>query len=62
MEENLGIKPTIEQMKLKEMQEFPIERLNSVRVYCSDLGATLKRKYKTRKSFDGTKVEVIRIS
>ena len=62
MEENLRIRPAIEQMELNEMQEFPVERLNIVRVYCSDLGATLKRKYKTRKSFDGTKVEVIRIS
>lgn len=62
MEENLRIKPAIEQMEPKEMQSFPIERLNVVRVYCSDLGATLNRKYKTRKSFDGKQIEVIRIS
>lgn len=62
MEENLRIKPAIKQMEPKETQVFPVENLNIVRVYCSDLGATLNRKYKTRKSLDGTQVEVIRIS
>lgn len=62
MEENLRIKPAIKQMEPKEIQVFPVENLNIVRVYCSDLGATLNRKYKTRKSLDGTQVEVIRIS
>jgi len=61
MEENLRIKPTIEEMKPNEIKAFPIERLSSVRVYCSDLGATLNRKYKSRKSFDGKQIEVIRI-
>ena len=61
MEENLRIKPAIRQMEPKETQEFPIGCLNVVRVYCSDLGAKLNRKYKTRKSLDQTKVEVIRI-
>lgn len=60
MEENLRIKPVIEQMEPNEIQEFPIERINIVRVYCSDLGAKLNRKYKTRKSFDEKKIEVVR--
>lgn len=62
MEENLRIKPAIEGMEPSEVKAFPIERLNSVRVYCSDLGAKMNRTYKTRKSFDGTQVEVIRLS
>ena len=62
MEENLRIKPAIKQMEPNETQVFPVEKLNSVRVYCSDLGATLNRQYRTRKSLDGTQVEVIRIS
>lgn len=62
MEDNLRIKPAIKQMEPNETQVFPVENLNTVRVYCSDLGALLNRKYKTRKSLDGTQVEVIRIS
>lgn len=62
MEENLRIKPAIKQMEPKETRVFPVENLNIVRVYCSDLGAMLNRKYKTRKSLDGTQVEVVRIS
>lgn len=61
MEENLRIKPAIEGMEPSEVKAFPIERLNSVRVYCSDLGAKMNRCYKTRKSFDGMHIEVIRI-
>ena len=62
MGENLRIKPAIKQMEPNETQVFPVENLNSVRVYCSDLGAMLNRKYKTRKSLDGKQIEVIRIS
>lgn len=62
MEENLQIKPKIKLMEPSQMLAFPVENINTVRVYCSDLGATLNRKYKTRKSLDGSKVEVVRIS
>lgn len=62
MEENLQIKPTIKAMQPNETLTFPVENIISVRVYCSDLGSTLNRKYKTRKSLDGTQVEVIRLS
>ena len=62
MGENLRIKPAIKQMEPNETQVFPVENLNSVRVYCSDLGAMLNRKYKTRKSLDGKQIDVIRIS
>lgn len=62
MEKNLQIKPAIKQMEQSQTLTFPIENINVVRVYCSDLGATLNRKYKTRKSLDGKEVEVIRIS
>ncbi len=61
MEENLQIKPQIKLMEPSQMLAFPVENINIVRVYCSDLGAALKRKYKTRRSLDGTQVEVIRI-
>ena len=62
MEENLRIKPAIKQMKPNETRTFPVENLNSIRVYCSDLGATLGRKYKSRRTLDGKQVEVIRIN
>ena len=62
MEENLQIKPQIKAMEPTQILSFPIESVNVVRVYCSDLGATLNRRYKTRKSLDGTKVEVVRLS
>ena len=62
MEENLQIKPQIKAMEPTQMLSFPIESVNAVRVYCSDLGATLNRRYKSRKSLDGTKVEVVRLS
>lgn len=62
MEENLQIKPQIRLMEPSQMLAFPVENINVVRVYCSDLGAMLNRRYKTRKSLDGSKVEVIRIS
>lgn len=61
MEENLQIKPQIKLMEPSQMLAFPVENINIVRVYCSDIGAALKRKYKTRRSLDGTQVEVIRI-
>lgn len=62
MEKNLQVKPAIKQMEPAQVLTFPIENLNIVRVYCSDLGATLGRKYKSRKTLDGKEVEVIRIS
>lgn len=62
MEENQSIKQQIKSMEPTQMLAFPIESINNVRVYCSDLGATLNRKYKTRRSLDETKVEVVRIS
>lgn len=62
MEGNLQIKPQIKAMEPLQSLTFPIGNLNVVRVYCSDLGAMLNRKYKTRKSLDGSQIEVIRIS
>lgn len=62
MEENLQIKPQIKQMEKGAMLTFPLENINAVRVYCSDLGTTLNRRYKTRKSLDGKVVEVIRLA
>lgn len=62
MEKNISVKPAIKQMQPNDMLSFPIEQVNIVRVYCSDLGATLNRKYKTRKSLTGEEVEVIRLS
>ena len=62
MEKNVSVKPAIKQMQPNDMLTFPIEQVNIVRVYCSDLGATLNRRYKTRKSLTGELVEVIRIS
>lgn len=62
MEKNISVKPAIKQMQPNEVITFPIENVNTVRVYCSDLGATLNRKYKTRKSLSGDEVEVIRLS
>jgi hypothetical protein len=62
MEENLQIKPQIKQMEKGAMLTFPLENINVVRVYCSDLGTTLNRRYKTRKSLDGKVVEVIRLA
>lgn len=61
MEEKVAIKPQIKEMQPKQILAFPIESINNVRVYCSDLGATLKRLYKTRKSIDGSQVEVMRV-
>jgi hypothetical protein len=61
MGENLQIKPAIKDMKVRDILTFPIKNLNSIRVYCSDLGATMRRQYKSRKTLDGKKVEVIRL-
>lgn len=48
MKENAKIRPTLFEMNIGEVKDFPIDKLKSVRTQCSELGVIHNRQYVTR--------------
>lgn len=62
MEENLKIRPILEQMEVGDFAAFDIAKLKSVRTQCSELGVILNRQYSTRTNREERKIYVVRKS
>lgn len=62
MDENVKIRPSLEQMEVGDTTSFDISRLKSVRTQCSELGVILNRQYSTRTNRVERKIYVERKS